>query len=112
MLALEAITGMIAYFSVIAILLLSLSGIQETAKEKTEFMSAKSNAVKCAAIADSVYSNPGTKTQIKESCFTEKGKIKSIQGKTTAKESILGKAENTGKGIEINEENHYRKRVN
>ncbi len=106
---LETIIIFLIYFGLIGIFVTSLNNSNELVKEKTNFISAKGNATKCSAIADSIYSNSGGKVNLEDNCFFEEGKIKSKKEKETAEEETLTeKITNSKKGIEIGVEKHYK----
>jgi hypothetical protein len=106
---LEATIMLLMYFSLIGLLVESLSNTNDSLKEKIDLISAKSNAMKCASIADSIYANAGGKIQVKEKCFFEKGKMKSKKGKQKAEEKTLTKEiKNSQEGIAIGVEEHYK----
>ena len=72
-------------------------------------ISAKSSVSRCVLLADSVYSNSGDETAIKENCFFEEGKMKSQKGTENAEEKTLTeKISSSNKGIEIEVEEHYK----
>ncbi|MFH1663965.1 MAG: hypothetical protein ABH986_04120 [archaeon] len=109
MVNLETIIVILIYFSVIGLFVNSLSGTNNLLKEKTNFISAKGNALKCSMLADSVYSNSGGNVSIEENCFYEEGKIKSIVKEETAEEKTLTeKIINSEKKLEIGVEDHYK----
>ncbi len=109
MLNLEAAVFFLAYFLLIGIFLNSLQNANSLMEEKKDFLLAKSDAVKCAVLADSIYSNSGGKIEIKENCFFDKGKIKSkVKKEIAEEETITKKIANSEKGIEVGVEEHYR----
>jgi len=109
MLNLEAIIFFLAYFALIGIFVNSLQNANSLMEEKKDFISAKSDAVKCTLLSDSIYSNSGGKVEIKENCFFEEGKIKSkVKEQIAEKETLTEKIVNSEKGIEIGVEEHYR----
>jgi len=105
----EAVILLLAFFALTGIFLGSLSEANNSLETKTNFVSAKSDAIKCAMLADSVYSNSGSSVSIEENCFFEEGKIKSkIKEQEAEEKTLTEKIINSEKGMQIGVEEHYK----
>jgi len=105
----ETVIALLAYFALAGLLLNCLAETNNKIEAKKNLLSAKGSVMSCTMIADSVYSNSGEKVEIKENCFFEDKKMKSMKGNGISEEKTLTeKITTTTTGIKIGAEDHYR----
>lgn len=106
--SIEAIIALTIMLAGIGIILTSITYVQEKYFETNSTISAKTQAISCASIIDSIYSNSATTYNGEINCTTEKINVKATHEKKT-KESQTTTETINELTIEVKTLDHYLK---